>query len=67
MVTKAITHYAGLIIKCLKMKRKITRKFIKAKVELMMTRDLVEQALLDVPASEEQKEKCLGRLPSEQT
>ncbi|AXQ99174.1 hypothetical protein [Pseudoalteromonas piscicida] len=29
-------------------------------------RDLVEQALLDVSASEGQKEKCLGRLPSEQ-
>ncbi|WP_209328307.1 hypothetical protein [Pseudoalteromonas sp. PA2MD11] len=29
-------------------------------------RDLVEQALLDVAASEGQKEKCLGRLPSEQ-
>lgn len=29
-------------------------------------RDLVEQALLDVSASEGQKEKCLGRLPREQ-
>jgi len=29
-------------------------------------RDLVEQLILDVGASEGQKEKCLGRLPCEQ-